>query len=353
MKVCHLTSAHPQDDIRIFHKECASLAIHGYETYQIACGDTYEKLGVHQIGIGGRDSGKFGRMIKTAMRIYIKAVELNADIYHFHDPELLPYGLKLKKQGKKVIFDSHEDVPGQIMDKVWIPKPLRKIVSGLYRGYESHVVRKLDAVVAATPHIAKKFEGRTKRVVTVNNYPKRDDIVFHDTPFIERESIICCAGGINENRGESIMRKAMKSVHGKLLIAGDHLVGKEGNIEYLGRLDREGVNDLYGRAVVGLCILKPIENYYYSQPIKMYEYMMAGIPFICSDFPRWRKVVEESGGGICVDPMDDDAIAQAINDLLSDRKKAQEMGRKGHNYVIANYTWSNEEKTLVRLYQSI
>lgn len=353
MKVCHLTSAHPQEDIRIFHKECASLARHGYETYQIACGKTYEKFGVYQIGIGDRDVGKLRRIVKTARRVYKKALELDADLYHFHDPELMPYALKLKRQGKKVIFDSHEDVPDQIMNKVWIPKPLRKIVSGLYRSYESHVVKKLDAIVAATPHIAKKFDGRAKKVATVNNYPKLDDVVFHNTPFTDREAIVCYAGGINENRGESIMKDAMKNVDGELLIAGNHSVESQGNVAYIGQVDRDGINELYGKAVVGLCILKPIENYFYSQPIKMYEYMAAGIPFVCSDFPGWCKVAEESEGGICVDPTDNDAIAQAINDLLSDRKKAQEMGRKGHAYLIVNCTWASEEKTLMQLYQSI
>lgn len=353
MKVCHLTSAHPQEDIRIFHKECSSLAAHGYSTYQIACGKTYEKFGVHQIGIGHQDSGKAGRMLKTSKRVYRKAIECNADVYHLHDPELLPYGLKLKRRGKKVIFDSHEDVPGQIMDKVWIPKPFRKLVSELYKGYETHVAKQIDAVVAATPHIAEKFKGRAKEIVVVNNYPKLDDIILYTTPFLEREAIVCYAGGISENRGEGIMKEAMKKVQGKLIVAGDHAVEEQGNVSYVGKLDRSGINDLYSKAVVGLCILKPIENYYYSQPIKLYEYMAAGIPFVCSDFPVWRKVAEDSHGGICVDPMDNDMISRVINELLKDREKAQEMGRKGHDYVIANCTWTNEERTLIGLYQAI
>jgi len=353
MKVCHLTSAHPQEDIRIFHKECVSLAANGYETYQIACGKTYEKFGVHQVGIGDRDAGKLRRIVNTARRVYKRALELDADVYHFHDPELMPYALKLKRRGKIVIFDSHEDVPDQIMDKGWIPRSLRKIVSVLYRNYESHVVKKLDAVVAATPHIAQKFEGRAKKVVIVNNYPKLDDIVFHKTSFTTRDAIVCYAGGINDNRGESIMKDAMKNVDGKLLIAGNHPIEKTGNTSYLGQLDRDRVNELYGKAVVGLCILKPIENYFYSQPIKMYEYMAAGIPFVCSDFPGWRTVAEESQGGICVDPTNIGTISKAINYLLANREKAQEMGRQGHDYVINHCNWTNEEQKLIRLYSSL
>lgn len=222
MKVCHLTSAHSQEDIRIFHKECVSLAAAGYDTYQISVGDNRDLCGVHMIGIGERVGGRYTRMTKTAKLVYEVAVKLDADIYHFHDPELLPYGLKLKKQGKKVIFDSHEDVPAQIMDKDWIPKPLRSIVSGIYKSYETHVVKNLDAVVAATPHIAEKFQGRAKKIAVVNNYPKLDDIEFHENSFEEREPIICYAGGINEVRGEKIMIEAMKDVDGVLIIAGDH-----------------------------------------------------------------------------------------------------------------------------------
>ena len=224
MKICHLTNAHGQEDIRIFHKECSSLAKAGYEVYQVSCGKKYFKNGVRLIGVGPQESGRIRRMIKSANKVYRIAKKLDADIYHFHDPELLPYGLKLKKVGKKVIFDSHEDIPAQIMDKTWIPGPFRKLVSWMYRIYESYVVKHLDAVVAATPHIAESFKGRCKKVVVINNYPKLDDIRFHETPFSEREPIVCYAGGIDELRGERIMIEAMKNVDGQLIIAGDHEV---------------------------------------------------------------------------------------------------------------------------------
>ncbi len=353
-KVCHLTSAHPQEDIRIFHKECVSLAKAGYDTYQISCGTTYEKDGVHLIGVGEQQSSRIKRMINSARRVYKAAKELNADIYHFHDPELLPYGLKLKRAGKKVIFDSHEDVPAQIMDKKWIPSLLRKIISNLYKAYETHVVKKLDAVVVATPHIADSFQGRCERIVVVNNYPKLDDIEFHDTSFTDREPIIVYAGGIDELRGENIMIEAMKDVDGQLIIAGNHEIKEMGEgIRYIGQLDRKGINELYGTAIVGLCLLKPIENYYYSKPIKVYEYMAAGLPYICSDFPGWRRVAEESGAGICVDPADISSIGEAINMLIANREKGQAMGRMGREYVIKNCNWGNEEIKLLSLYEAI
>lgn len=224
MKVCHMTSAHPQEDIRIFLKECVSLARAGYEVYQVSCGSVYEKNGVHMVGIGPQENSRRKRMTRTAKKIYRTAKELDADVYHFHDPELLPYGLKLKRAGKKVVFDSHEDVTAQIKDKKWIPKVFRKIVANIYAKYELYAVKRFDAVVAATPHIAEVFRGKCKKVIVVNNYPKLDDIEFHRTLFSEREPLICYAGGIDQLRGEQVMIEAMKGIEVQMVVAGNHEV---------------------------------------------------------------------------------------------------------------------------------
>ncbi len=113
--------------------------------------------------------------------------------------------------------------------------------------------------------------------------------------------------------------------------------------------DRGRVEEEDGKSVIGLCLLTPAHNYVNSQPVKMFEYMAAGLPFVCSDFPLWRGFAEESGAGFCVDPYDTEAIRAAIRRLLDDRKLAEEMGRKGRECVMARYSWANEEKTLLDL----
>ena len=355
IKVCHVTSAHGVEDDRIFLKECASLAANGYDVYLVERGNTYNKGGVHITGFGDVPENRLKRMTIGARKAFRKAMQIDADIYHLHDPELLLYALKIKRKGKTVIFDSHEDVPAQISDKIWIYKPLRVIFSRFYKWYESRVVKRIDAVVTATGHIAENFTGRANKVVIINNYPRLDDIHYHDTPFAERDAIACYAGGIDDLRGEKTMLEALQNVDGILLIAGDHEVmdKPEAHTRYLGRLDRQGVNLLYGSAIVGLCILKPTQNYYYSQPIKIYEYMAAGIPYICSNFPSWVKLACESGAGICIDPSDSERLAKEINGLLLDRNRAEQMGLSGYRYVSSKCSWSAEEKKLLDLYRIV
>ena len=352
-RICHITSAHEQLDDRIYLKECKSLADNSYKTYIVARGESRTLNNVEIIGCG-YPRNRQERMISFAKKVYEKARDLDCDVYHIHDPELLSYGVKLKKTGKKVIFDSHEDVPAQIMDKEWLPSPVRCIISKLYKIYESYAVEKFDAVVAATPHIAEKFKGRCQKVVIVNNYPLLNDIQFHEKSFIEREPIISYAGGINEMRGEKIMVEALRHVAGKLVMAGDHEIESPyPNIQYVGRLNRDGVNELYGSARLGLCILKPIKNYYYSQPIKIFAYMAAGLPVVASNFPLWRKIVEDNVCGVCVDPADINAVRKACEELLNNPEKGQQLGRNGRKAVLEKYNWANEEKTLLALYDSL
>ena len=104
IKVCHVTSVHPVEDVRIFQKECVSLARAGYDIYLVQQGESYEKYGVHIVGFGNVESSRIKRMLHTSRTAYEKALAVDADVYHLHDPELLPYGIKLKKLGKKVIL---------------------------------------------------------------------------------------------------------------------------------------------------------------------------------------------------------------------------------------------------------
>ncbi len=365
-KVCHLSSAHSPEDIRIFVKECASLAANGYETHLIATGEgaDYWKNNVSIHLIPKRGTSRWKRMLLSVRDVYNKALEINADIYHLHDPELLQIALKLKRKGKKVIYDAHEDLPRQIMAKYWIPTPFRKAVALSTEYYENYVCGRLDGLVAATPTIAKRFAKVQKNVATVNNYPLLKEFDQEPNLNMEKENYICYVGGLTEVRGVTAMVKAMAFLPDlKLKLGG--LFSPESyytrvqnmpefiHVDYLGMLSRDEVKSLLQKAKVGLVTLLPTPNIVDSQPIKLFEYMAAALPVIASDFPLWRQIVEDAQCGLCVDPNNPKAIAEAVLQILKDPAQASEMGMNGRKSVLEKYNWESQEPILLNLYAQI
>lgn len=361
IKVCHMTSAHGPEDERIFHKECVSLARAGYEVYQVSQGRSYEKNGVHIIGVGELPAGRLKRMTSFAKKVYLAALALDADLYHFHDPELLPYGLKLKKQGKKVIFDSHEDVAGTIQQREWIPAFLRKFVTWGYIQFESRVCRQLDAVISATPHVTTHFSSVNSHSILVTNYP----ILTLNTqmPDFQRKTLIF-AGGISPQWNHHVIIKALELLPDcEYLLYGwgedsylhelQSLPGWK-QVRYLGHVSHEQVLNLLAEGYAGLTLLSYIPNSDGKNGTmsntKIFEEMMTGLPVICTDFTLWREFVDRWHCGICVPPDDPEALASAVRYLLDHPEEARKMGENGRKAVEKEFNWRSEEKKLLQLY---
>lgn len=360
--VCHLTSAHTCSDVRIFVKQCSSLAAAGYHVSLVApgCQDTYIN-GVHIHGVSGPARSRLARMTSTVWSVFRKAVALDSDLYHFHDPELLPVGVLLKLRGKKVVFDMHEDVPGQILDKEWIPKLLRKVVSTAYNITQRCCFVFLDAIVLAETSYRDHLPGG-HRYVLVRNYPianEFSDIVADHDP---DQAYVCYIGTIHPLRGLREMVEAVSFTECKLLLAGnlspylaDQVKASSGSthVVVLGEVNREGVVRTLSRSRAGLVVLHPIPNYLKTEPTKMLEYMAAGIPVICSNFPYWKRIVEENRCGLCVDPLNVIEISEAIKFLLANPTEAKRMGENGKRVVMDKYSWENEATQLRNLYADL
>jgi glycosyltransferase involved in cell wall biosynthesis len=365
LNIAHLSSAHPRDDSRVFLKECLSLAAAGHNVSLIvADGFGDETRDGVTILDAGRSSVRLRRIFGASQRVFEKAVELNADIYHLHDPELLPAGLRLKRLGKTVIYDAHEDVAKQLLAKPYLgPKRLR-LLSHVFAKFERFAVRRLDAVIAATPTIGDKFIQLNERTVVVNNYPLLDEL-YLDGSWDHKENTVCYVGGITETRGIREIIVAMSKVKSssRLKLAGrfsdsrfetevESLPGWD-RTDALGFLDRNRLKALLRQSVAGLVTLHAMPNYVDSQPIKMFEYMSAGIPVIASDFPLWRQIIEDAQCGYCVDPSDTSAIAALIDELLADRNEARRLGENGRRAVVDRYNWPSEEAKLLEMYSAL
>jgi glycosyltransferase involved in cell wall biosynthesis len=302
------------------------------------------------------------RMTKTIGEVYRAAVEEDAEIYHFHDPELMPIAMLLKLLGKKVIYDVHEDY-GSTMRKQWIPKPLQGIASMTVRASEATLGRACDRIVAATPRIADLFQAGMTSVV--QNFPRSDEFdIEQGQPYREREPIVAYVGYLADIRGLREMSEAIRLVNAeipaKLLLAGKMISGMQsaafcaGNqVEALGFLDRSHISKLLSRAKIGIVVYHPTPNYYPGQPTKLLEYMAAGLPVVASDFPFYRRVVESTGCGILVNPLQPTKIAEALLWLLRNEEQASEMGRRGRQAVLERYNWEQEAKCLISAYEAV
>lgn len=364
-KVCHITSVHPTEDVRIFQKECVSLARAGYDVTLVQQGESYEKDGVHITSFGAPASSRLRRMLFTARRAYKKALASDAEVYHLHDPELLPYGMKLKRKGKKVIFDSHEDVPNDILEKRWIPAPLRKLISRGYARYEAYCFSRLDGVIGVTPVLCRRLEKCSRRNAMVTNYP----VLVEDLPrpaFQSRKVVF--PGLLSESWNIHILLRAAERIEdvtvelrarqgtGTYEAALRKLPGWE-KVNFPGRVSHSEVLRLLSECSCGAALLKKnIHGYGDTGTLgntKLFEYMMAGLPFVCTDFILWKEIVDRWQCGICVDPENVEEVSSAIQYLLDHPEEARRMGENGRRAVKEEFNWDVEEKKLLALYEEI
>ena len=358
-RVVICTSAHPHDDVRIFHKEAVALAQAGYEVFLLnsqysgtaACGVRFV-----QVPTG---NSRARRMAASWHRYARAAWKLRPAVCHMHDPELLPAGGYLRRRGVKIIYDAHEDLPKQVLGKLWLPPVLRKAAAGAAGTAEKAMLRRFHLVFCATELIAARFRGITN-AVTLHNYPEL--LEFSQAPPV-RERAICYVGALTEARGVIQMVNAAKLAEVPLLLAGRFetqelaaevlsLIAK-GSTKYLGILSREETATLMARCCAGLVVLHPTPAYKESIPIKLLEYMAAGIPAIASDFAHWRGLLKNIGCAIFVNPLDENAIAGAMRTIANTPKQAQILGRNGRHAAQIKFSWGHEKHKLLNAYSAL
>jgi glycosyltransferase involved in cell wall biosynthesis len=362
-RIVHFSSVHAIDDVRVFLKECRSLAAAGYDVTLVARGDTSDEVdGVKRIGVPRGKGNRLKRMVFDTLKVARLAWNQNADLYHFHDPELFPVAFVFRIAGKPVIFDAHESISKQIFSKEWIPDRVRPVIARAYRVVEQLGSLFLSGIVAATPAIAELFPA--SKTVVVQNFPLLSEFQSGDqSAEREREPLVVYVGGITEARGAREMVAAMDRLPNdhaaRLVMAGPvassalrtELMTMPGSerLELAGIQDRDGVTDLLSRASVGLVVLHPEPNYVDSYPVKMFEYMAAGVPVVASNFPFWEQFVQDVGTGVLVDPYDTESIAEGIVDIIGNLDRAREMGAAGISAVQQRFNWDVEAEKLLAL----
>lgn len=374
LRIAHVSIWHTPLDVRIFQKECRTLAAAGHEVhYLVASPPAPEVDGVHFHPIPGLNGIRYAwRALPHLPEVYRAARALDADVYHLHDPHLIPVGLALKRHGSTVVYDAHEDYPRQALSIY----ASRLFLSGshylIWSLLEREARRRFDVFVAATPAITRRFPA--PKTVTIRNFPLpaeffRPSLDGAMIPYGERAHAVVYAGGITVVRGIREMVDMVgllpPELDAKLVLMGEfkkelprlqaEVEGRPGwsRVEYLGDRPRHEVIDELARARVGLVLFYPLPNHVEAMPNKLWEYMAAGLPIVASDFPFWRMLFAEIGCGLLVDPKDPRAIASAVEWLLRHPDEAEQMGRRGRAAIEHTFNWRPEGERLLELYRDL
>ncbi|WP_413732616.1 MULTISPECIES: glycosyltransferase [unclassified Shewanella] len=368
--ICHITTVHPRYDGRVFEKECISLVREGFAVYLIvADGKNNEVVdGVNIIDVGKSRFGRFGRLFFGSIGSLVCAIRIKADIYHFHDPELIPSGLILKVIGRKVVYDIHENLPLQILHKHWIPKYFRTFFSKIFSTIEFVFCRYFDSLVVPQPSMKTSYCSINPNTELVANFVDisriNEDFTINDNKPLAVKRLVHL-GALTEERGIFNMLNVMSELDSSysLTLAGviNNPKTKEKSevhkswdkVSYKGILTKEEVEVIYSESNLGLILYNNVGQYYLSYAIKLFEFMSKGIPVIMPNFGEWPKFNEQYQVGICVDVSNPKEIAQRIEQLLCDPVRMNRYSVNGINAIKNKFNWDLEVKKLVEVYRGI
>ena len=365
-KVCHVTSVHNFNDNRIFYKEILSLKEKGYDVCFIAPNAPDEVRGVRIYSNAFRGGRVKRFFVQSFFRTLRHAVKAKAEIYHFHDPELMPAAFLLRCAGKKVVFDVHENLPAALLSKSYIKTRLaRKLTSFLMNFVERFFFLFFNKIVTARPDISlrlKYFEPYTLR-----NFP----ILPSEEELSEQVDSV----RISKTRKSVIYVGVMSAIRGtcELIEAFDQLdefelwlLGPFGdeelerrlrsskgwrNVQYFGVVEPHQIFGYIRRADAGIVTFWPEPNHIQTLATKPFEYMACGLPLIMSNFEYWREFFGD--GSVYVDPKNPREIAHAIRDLLSNDGLMKSMGEANKMKSETEYNWYSEREQLFKLYSGL
>jgi len=374
-KVCMVTTNHSPLDSRIFYKEAKSLKKAGYNITVI--GHTNSKLekevdGIKIVGIEKKVEIK--SYLSLLRRLLKEALDVNADVYHCHEPEsfLVAIYLKIFKR-KKIIYDVHE----YYIDVLPLSSPQRK----LFLGFMLYLVEPLfcrytDVIITADEEIAKRYKKFSKNVHPIFNFPSFEVFKPSDNRYLkekyENHSVIIYVGGMSGERGILELIQAVHKVSRTYPLVKLLLLGNFGTkdfeercieyvrsndlaviVEFLGFVPHTEIQKYIDAADVGAVLLKPIPKFYKNIPIKQFEYMVCGKPVIGSNLPPIENFIGKEKAGILVDPNNINEISEAMIYLLEHPEEAKMMGENGRRAVEEKYNWGEMEKEVMKIYSKI
>lgn len=365
-RVAHLTLAHQPFDVRVFEKECRTLAAAGYDVHLAVPGaphDRREGVVFHRIedAEAGNGPARWRTRLKNALSV---AQALRADLYHLHDPELIPAGLALKRGGARVVYDAHEDAPIEAWS-INRGRPLRRAVLPVtWWTLLRTATMTFDAFVAATPRIAATLPR--SRTIEVRNYPRLE---MWDATHLShaRGKDLIFAGLVSETRGAIEMLDAVAAVdprHSARLklfgrIANEALAARMRDhpawpsVDHAGQRPWAEVLKAYRSSLAGFLLYEATPEQNWCMPVKLFEFLLAELPVIASDISYWRKLLEGIPSVHFVDAADPRSVVASIAWILAHPEESARRAHEGGRVARLRFDWEPEGQRLVGLYDRL
>ncbi|MCE2788171.1 MAG: glycosyltransferase [Bacteroidota bacterium] len=370
LHICHISSVHTTTDTRVFYRECLSLAKH-FKVTLIAIGNqNANKEGVECIALP-KPSNRVKRLLLTTLHVYQAAKKIQADVYHFHDPELIPYALLLKWQGKKVVYDLHENVTESLKAKSWLP--LKWLFIQMYLLFDKLAAANFELILAEDAYVAvyqKRYPHKNTTIVR-NFAPtelllayrksKRDDLPFNIFYMGSIDQLYCIEPMLHailllKQKGYSPLLKLVGWVSPKVqgyIKSLPYYTQIEPNLEFLGYQDIKQGYALSIDCSIGFSFVSDNINVKESLPRKMFEYMQIGLPVISSGYKTYQNMVETHQTGLCVKESNAASIADATEQLWNNKEMLNRFAENSINAANASYNWEYESVKLIDFYHSL
>ena len=374
MKACILSSVHLALDNRVFYREARSLQKAGYDVTLIAVHDREEvRDGVRIVPLPAVPRWQRPLLWRRLIQL---AQANQADIYHFHDPELLLVTPWLRWQtGKPAIYDVHEANADFIRVKDYLPAWLRFPLAWAFGWLEPLLARLQSGLIFADDQIAAAFTRVQRPKATLFNFPGREFVEqagLASRETLTREPVVLYLGGMERNRGAHLMIEAFYQVwqampEARLLLVGHCMpstlademrnrataLGVAHAVTMTGRLPFEQIGGYLQEAAVGWVPWQPVPKNQKNIPTKLFEYMAYGLPVVSSALQSTQPFVHDDVNGYLVRAEDPAAHAAALLRLLRDPDHAARLGRAGRVLVQTRWNWDAMEPRLLALYQAL
>jgi glycosyltransferase involved in cell wall biosynthesis len=362
--ICHVSTAHPADDARIYYRECRSLTkLKGFKVVFAASGQLPSSANIKHIQLGKIPRNRILRVLRAQIVCLRLFLTLNADIWHLHDPELLPFAVFLSKLHRKVIWDAHEDYFEQFHKSVnyrsYIPFLFRYPISqSVFKLLES-VDKRAFAVVAATPAIASKYSNRN--CVVVGNEANLEEFANCNPSFSSRnllfsgpttpaQSFLEVVRAV-ESLPELILTVACREPDQAEWAIAQKILGRR--LIYLGWLDRKQLAEAMSNSSAGFATYENVATNQTNAPTKFFEFSAAGLPVIATPTLANIGWIAQSNAGLLSSDFSANGIRAALLSLTNSEEKWETCSASGREWSSAFGSWSNSEKRLLATYNQL